>query len=230
MKRLLCIVLTILIFTCLFEPASAATEVEGEIAAQENALEIGPEQDIGENENGEETVDAVITPTPTPDPGITDGDGGYTATLHTYYDNVEHTSLVGYTINFEWFFGDNTQYRPGLARVSCLLAGIAYERNKLSGLPSADSIDTVLEWFAYHDFDGWESYNLDDYYTDHHVSEMFVGHKSFTYNEETKYIVCVVIRGTNGTLNEWRSNFDLGTTEDFSLQSLMNSVLLNMRL
>jgi hypothetical protein len=30
-----------------------------------------------------------------------------------------------------------------------------------------------------------------------------------------KPLICVVIRGTNGTLEEWQSNFDVGTTGDF---------------
>lgn len=48
---------------------------------------------------------------------------------------------------------------------------------------------------------------------------MFVGHRAVTYYGTTKNIICIVIRGTNGTLDEWQSNFDVGTTANFSSTS-----------
>ena len=47
------------------------------------------------------------------------------------------------------------------------------------------------------------------------MSEMFVAHKEVTNGATTKVLVCVIIRGTNGTIQEWQSNFDVGTTDNY---------------
>jgi len=47
-------------------------------------------------------------------------------------------------------------------------------------------------------------------YDDDDLSEMLIGHREITYNNERKEIIIVSIRGTNDTIEEWSSNFDVG--------------------
>ena len=49
---------------------------------------------------------------------------------------------------------------------------------------------------------------------DHHMTEVCVGHQKVTYNGQTKDIVAVIVQGTNGTITEWTSNMDLGSTDE----------------
>lgn len=136
-------------------------------------------------------------------------------------DGTTYTSSVSYTFNTNWFFDDNLTYNSQLAVVSSLLSAIAYDNNRLvvpyTDMASSTNATAIWDWMDYHGFENTGvSYDLDysstntSGYQDQHVSEMFIGHKEATYGSSTKNIICIVIRGTNGTLDEWQSNFDLG--------------------
>lgn len=151
----------------------------------------------------------------------TGGTSAYSGTLYTKYDGTTYTSSVSYTFNTNWFFDDNLTYNSQLAVVSSLLSAIAYDNNRLvvpyTDMASSTNATAIWDWMDYHGFENTGvSYNLDysstntSGYQDQHVSEMFVGHKQATYGSTTKNIICIVIRGTNGTLDEWQSNFDVG--------------------
>ena len=59
-------------------------------------------------------------------------------------------------------------------------------------------------------------YSLANSYRDDDITKAIVGHRLVTHKGETKDIVVVVIRGTNGTIQEWSSNFDVGAdTADY---------------
>lgn len=141
--------------------------------------------------------------------------GGFSATLHTPYG----TSSVSYSMDFSWFFGDNTIYRRGLATVSSLLSAIAYDNSYLSNSYTSNAEHPVYGFFEYHNFDAYDSFDLADFHSDQHISEMFVGHRSYSYNGETKNIICVVVRGTNSSIEECQSNFDVGTTVNYASTS-----------
>lgn len=151
----------------------------------------------------------------------TGGTSAYSGTLYTKYDGTTYTSSVSYTFNTNWFFDDNLTYNSQLAVVSSLLSAIAYDNNRLvvpyTDMASSTNATAIWDWMDYHGFENTGvSYDLDysstntSGYQDQHVSEMFIGHKEATYGSSTKNIICIVIRGTNGTLDEWQSNFDLG--------------------
>lgn len=49
-------------------------------------------------------------------------------------------------------------------------------------------------------------------YDDNDISEIYMGYRTVVNeNKEEKNVVCIVVRGTNGTLKEWSSNFDVGS-------------------
>ena len=161
------------------------------------------------------------------------GEGGsdsylYNGTLHTEYDGVQYTSSVGYTIYDYWFFSSSSNYNKQIATTSALLSTIAYDMSYLDnvGTTNATHIEAVQHWFTYHGFIGYDRCDLDymaltntQGYQDQHVSEMFYAYKTVTYNGKTKNLLCVVVRGTNETLDEWQSNFDVGSTADYGSTS-----------
>lgn len=71
------------------------------------------------------------------------------------------------------------------------------------------------EDFSFKEYPGDVDKNKDD--LDHHISEVCIGHQEVTYNGQTKDIVAVIVRGTNGTITEWTSNMDIGSTEERDL-------------
>ena len=150
----------------------------------------------------------------------------YSGTLHTpktrnQYGIVTdyYESDVSYNLNFNWFFANNTDYNQDLAITSSLLAAIAYKDNYLDNVGATEDYAdyAVYQWYQYHGFyciDGWDMHSpgIIGYYNDQHLTQSFVAVKPITYNGVTKYLVSLVIRGTNETLEEWRSNFDVGAT------------------
>lgn len=172
---------------------------------------LAPENSVGTN-----AVDPSITPV---DPGAGSSPTVYSTVLNTEYDGTKYTSSVSYRLSSSWFFADNNEYNQDLAITSSLLSSIAYDKNYLSNTVSNpnNSTDAVENWFLYHGFSDVECYDLDyDQYTnptgetDQHVSEMFVAYKTISDGATTKKLIAIAIRGTNGTLDEWQSNFDLG--------------------
>ena len=167
------------------------------------------------------------------DGGHGGGGGGnttrFSSTLNTSYEVTEGYEIlhspVSYAFETSWFFANNKTYNRELAITSSLLATIAYDGNYLSnvGTTHPTSTNAVSDWFNYHGFTGYASYDLDynqetnpQGYQDQHVSEMFVAYKTIASGSISKNLVCVVVRGTNDTLDEWQSDFDMGSTANFS--------------
>ena len=149
-------------------------------------------------------------------------------------DNVFHgkltTSYATSTVrkmsmDFRYFFNDNTIYNKELSKASILFASVAYEgwslelsnkgrKNKTSG----ETLPVLLEYFG---FEEAQSFELTEAgYTDQHVSEVGLGYRTVTYNEQTKNIVAVIVRGTNDTLEEWASDFDVGDLSKFGSEEM----------
>ena len=157
-------------------------------------------------------------------PGFDNGDLGGSGVYSTTLTTEIATSNVAYTFSGNWFYADNTQYNQEMAVTSSLLSAIAYDENYLGNTSTWVTMpETAVEdWFNLHNFSGYVCYDLDydeennpSGYQDQHVSEMFVAYKKLYYGS-AKTLICVIIRGTNGTLDEWQSNFDLGSTAEFS--------------
>lgn len=133
-------------------------------------------------------------------------------TLKTNYAK----SSVFYNMDYRLFFASNKNYEPKLAIVSSLLSANIYADNCLTitsgGSLSPSASNALPQWMTYHGMTNVMHYDLASDATDKHVSEMYVGRRQVTYNGATKNVICVVIRGTNGTLEEWSSNFDIGDT------------------
>lgn len=124
------------------------------------------------------------------------------------------TSNVSYNMDYRWFFASNKTYNKNLAVVSSLISSIIYAENRLDittgGKLTTQSSTSLKSWMAFHGMSNIQNYSLTN--ADNHVSQMYVGRREVTYNGATKNIICAVVRGTNGTLKEWSSNFDIGST------------------
>lgn len=186
-------------------PADFDTDLDGYTDGQE-VNERGSDPTVSE-ENASMTVNA----TPYSSASTT-----YSGTLYT----SECTTSVGFNYSNSWFSDSPENYNPDLAVLSSLLSAIAYESNYLnvtSGMtvtvPSANKDLAVTKLMTALGFSYCASYTLtESTYGDIHLSRMFVAHKTLSINGTPKNLICVIIRGTNGSLSEWRSNFDIGKT------------------
>ena len=66
-----------------------------------------------------------------------------------------------------------------------------------------------------HGFSNVENYKLKDVYNDD-VSEIGIGYHNVTYNNELLTVLAVTIRGTNGIIEEWGSNIDIGNPDSWN--------------
>lgn len=159
----------------------------------------------------------------------------FTGKLATEYAKTDGGNSVDFNMDYRWFFESNTDYNKNLSKMSLLYASAVYHENSLkvmnsnsSTVTDGNTIKTLMTDFGLSDahnyylgpkysiFDTTERNVYDNplpQYTpvdDEHMSEVALGHRTVTYKGKTKTILAVTVRGTNGTLSEWQSNFDVG--------------------
>ena len=142
--------------------------------------------------------------------------------LTTYYKDDLSESIkidVDYRFDMRYFFKDRSKYNRDLSTISILASSIIYKNNILE---VDDNQYYAYTWLKHHGFkdikdyeiaEGSEEFNIDGY-NDNDISQIHIGHQLVTYNGETKDIIAIVVRGTNGTIEEWTSNMDLGCTSE----------------
>lgn len=130
-------------------------------------------------------------------------DNTFTGTLTTN----QATSTVNYTMDYRKFFSSNESYSKELSTVSSLWSSAIYEGVTLNVGGSAKTIKPLME---YHGLSDVKVYKLSSAYSDYHLSELAIGHRKVSYGGTEKEVISVSVRGTNGTVQEWSSNFDIG--------------------
>ena len=131
-------------------------------------------------------------------------DNKFSGELKTSFSN----SKVSYTMDYREFFKDNTSYSETLSQASIIFATTIYDWGTYEGL----DIDWLMQK---HGLTNIKRYNIANLYkdVDNDVTEAYIGRKRVVYNGKTKEIISIVVRGTNGTIEEWSSNFDIGSTK-----------------
>lgn len=124
--------------------------------------------------------------------------------LHTAYAD----SNVSYIMDYRNFFNSNSSYSHNIGTISSLYSSVVYGGDTFGGM----GIEAFMQDNGLYDV---HDYNLASMYNDSDVSEAYIGHRKVTYNGQSKEIIAVIVRGTNGTIKEWSSNFDIGTTSDY---------------
>lgn len=142
-------------------------------------------------------------------------DNSFSGTMLGYYNIADAT----YTFDYLEFFNSATTYSNDISSASLMLANAIYDD---CGFVYDDGrqITDIVEMMEYHGFEDVVDYKMvngfnngtikGSAYKDDNVSEVCIGHHTVTYNGKTKTILGIVIRGTNGTVQEWSSNFDMG--------------------
>ena len=137
-------------------------------------------------------------------------DTTFTGILTTAYAK----SSIDCQMNYSWFFGDNTVYNSELSKLSILFASDIYSGSSLALSDSVGtntitgaSITTVMDYFG---MENTTSVSLNTLYSDIHLSEVALGYHNVKVGTELKTVLAVTVRGTNATIEEWSSNFDIG--------------------
>ncbi len=137
-------------------------------------------------------------------------DNTFTGQMATSYAK----SNVDCKMDYRWFFWDNTVYNPDLSKLSILFASEIYEGASLSmagtNNTNAATNNSIAQLMSYFGLQNARSKSLHGIYNDDHLTEVALGYHNVVYGGELRTVVAVTIRGTNGTIQEWSSNCDIG--------------------
>ena len=153
------------------------------------------------------------------------------------YRSGDFTVNLQYTMDYRNFFGDNTVYNQTIADFSTWAAQLTYENeeNETTYTPSVALPDSngasitkvyhIDQLMRAHGMENVIDYKIangyfdDDIslgaYSDDDISEVYYGHHKVSYQGQTIEVVAVFVRGTNGTIQEWSSNFNVGNLYRF---------------
>ncbi len=153
-------------------------------------------------------------------------------TFSGQYKSGNFTINLSYTMNYQNFFGDNKTYSSEIASFSVWAAQLAYENsdNSVTYTPNETLYDSdgstiskvyrIDQLMRAHGMQNVIDYQLENgyfandislsAYADDDITEVFFGHHKETVGDETIEVISVFVRGTNGTIKEWSSNFDVG--------------------
>lgn len=139
---------------------------------------------------------------------------------------------VTFKVDFNLFFKDQTKYNRDLSTIASLLSHDVYDKRyvKVNDVTlKASTQDSPLNMallFGLQDVQDIVIYNPDAKYSeksetgdnimvyDDDITEFIIGHYKVEKGHETREIVAIIVRGTNGTIEEWTSNFDVGADTD----------------
>ena len=139
--------------------------------------------------------------------------GKFTGTMYGYYD----VKGAQYVMDFREFFEDKRYYDGSISSSSLIFANTIYKEGAFSYSSGATGkVSDIKEILKFHGFENIVNYRLSDGYTDDDISELGLGVHEVSYKGQTKQILAVVIRGTNGTIQEWSSNFDMGNPDSWN--------------
>lgn len=136
--------------------------------------------------------------------------------MHFEEDETARTCNIEFKMDYRQLMtGDNTVYSKDLSMLSILYASDVYEGTYIEvtegpNVGGNDNGETFGGLLGLQDsrlihIKGYDySVDKDD------VTDFYVGHKRYVYNGEEHEIIIASIRGTNGTNEEWSSNFDVG--------------------
>lgn len=132
-------------------------------------------------------------------------------------DGFDINSRVNYAMDYRAFFKSPSTFNSQLCKASSVYANLAYEFNMQD--EASGRTFTLPSLMSYQGMSDVKSYDLKKSYSDYDLIKFFIGHRTVTYNGVTKDVIAVSIKGTGGGIEQWASNFDIGTTAKYSSYS-----------
>lgn len=135
----------------------------------------------------------------------------------------EYQCDVKLNVDYRQFWKDNTIYNKNMSVWGSIMSTLAYEEEtaKISFDHAEYGEGNIKKLYELWGFN-YDNVKLCEYpeYHDDDISEMTIGNKKVTYNGEEKELIFVSIRGTDSTIEEWSSNFDVGSNTDAYISTL----------
>ncbi|MBR4204417.1 MAG: VWA domain-containing protein [Clostridia bacterium] len=132
---------------------------------------------------------------------------------------------VEFVVDYSYFFEDNTEFNQDLATLASIYACDMYDSGSLTlsrgatGDSASENGVSLGEIFGMKDGVNIDANELRTTYAEgtgidpYDVSEVYFGHRPVACEGEEREIFILAVRGTNGTVAEWSSNFDIGADD-----------------
>lgn len=91
-----------------------------------------------------------------------------------------------------------------------MLATLAYHNSSIDNLTEKMTGMNQIEFYKMTGLKDIKTVELSKTYKDDDISEITMGHRNVTCNGKNKEIFVIAVRGTDATIEEWSSNFDVG--------------------
>ncbi len=130
----------------------------------------------------------------------------YSASLFNSSNSI--TTDVSFSFEDKVFFGDNLLYSTNLAKASCVLSMTSY--SKIRTLEKQGLSDIMKQL----GFENVKTTKLSNKFEDNNITTFTLGHKDIIYQNKKATLLCAVICGTDGSIRQWSSNFDIGSSSD----------------
>ena len=158
--------------------------------------------------------------------------------LTTQYGKSKNHGDINYSLDTRDFFKPAKEYNKKLSTWGSVLSTVVYTSNDKRYITYDNEKMHADKMLELHGFNGVEVYDMRQnkdakaqeelnrtpsadisrtHYSDPHVLRMFIGYKNLEYDGQKKTIIAVVLEGTETSIEEWTSNFDLGSTEERNL-------------
>lgn len=153
------------------------------------------------------------------------------------YKSGDFNASIAYTMDYREFFEDNTVYNKNIAGCSTWASQFTYENedNGTVYTPSVPLRDAdgssiskiyhVDQLMRAHGMENVIDYKVNEGYFDQDISmsaysdddiaEAFYGHHKVSWQGQTIEVIAVFVRGTNKSVQEWSSNFNVGNLARF---------------
>ena len=125
---------------------------------------------------------------------------------------------VKFNMDYRNFFYGNEELNQQLSILGSVFSSLAYVGTNIKvdsgvdfGLRGSRTLEGLYDLFGINDV---EDYKLADHFQDDDISEMIIGHKKVALNNAKKDIIIISVRGTDWTVEEWSSDFDVGADTD----------------
>ncbi|MDR1641391.1 MAG: S-layer homology domain-containing protein [Clostridiales bacterium] len=120
------------------------------------------------------------------------------------------TYNINFKVDYREFFKSDSVYNEDVSKFGMALSTLAYLDNTLKLTNGVSFTGTIASAFTRFGLKDVITYKLSDYFDDDDLSEIVMGHREVTYQNVSRDIVVIAVRGTDSTIEEWSSNFDVG--------------------
>lgn len=161
----------------------------------------------------------------------------FSGILHGDLDGNRSSANVEFKVDYSLLMSNNTVYKDDLSVFASLLAADIYDRDTVlqntDKYKNGDKVKGEDRWVEVTKGFGTEymgsederalmsafglkdvekiNINPNDYTFDKNdITEFVIGHRTVSYKGLKREVVIISVRGTNGTIEEWSSNFDVG--------------------